>query len=575
MMLVMAFLEVIGVASVVPFLTVLANPSAVETNPYLMAAYNWLGFGDADAFMVFLGAFIFVALLVSISFRALTSYVLMRFTQMRGYSLGRRLVSGYLAQPYEWFLSRHSADLATTVLNEVQQVVNGSIVPAMHLFANGIVALALLLLLVASDPFIAAAVAIGFGGAYSLIYLLLIRYLGRIGAGRVMATRERFGVMSEAFGGIKDVKIGGLESTFLERFENPALRHARFQAASQVVGQLPRYALEILAFGSVIIVALYLMTARDGLQSALPMLGLYALAGYRLLPAMQSVYAELTKLRFSQPAVDALYKDLLTLSELPPSASRVVTPIQVEHEIALAGVTYAYPASEKNALEGLDLVIPAQKRVGLVGHTGSGKTTTVDIILGLLTPAEGALLVDGVPVSTENVQSWRRSVGYVPQHIFLADDTIAANIAFGVPLDQIEPGSVERAARIANLHDFVASELPRQYETKVGERGVRLSGGQRQRIGIARALYHQPQVLVLDEATSALDNLTEQVVMEALENLGHEITVILIAHRLSTVRNCDRIYLLDNGRLAGKGTYDELVAKNLQFRRMAKANANS
>jgi ABC-type multidrug transport system fused ATPase/permease subunit len=220
-------------------------------------------------------------------------------------------------------------------------------------------------------------------------------------------------------------------------------------------------------------------------------------------------------------------------------------------------------------VQGLALEIPAFTTVGLVGATGSGKTTTVDIILGLLEPQAGQLRVDGAPITAENRRAWQRSLGYVPQQIFLADDTVAANIAFGIPKNQIDREAVERAARIANLHDFVTLEMPQGYSTVVGERGIRLSGGQRQRIGIARALYHRPQVLILDEATSALDNLTEQAVMEAVHALGHEITIILIAHRLSTVRDCDHIYLLEKGQLTAQGTYDELVAGNKRFRRMA------
>jgi ABC-type multidrug transport system fused ATPase/permease subunit len=279
-------------------------------------------------------------------------------------------------------------------------------------------------------------------------------------------------------------------------------------------------------------------------------------------------YTHLTQLRFAGPALDSLHRDLVSLAPQPVQAP-AAAPLPLARAITLEGITYAYPKAPRAAVQGLALEIPAFTTVGLVGATGSGKTTTVDIILGLLEPQAGQLRVDGAPITAENRRAWQRSLGYVPQQIFLADDTVAANIAFGIPKNQIDREAVERAARIANLHDFVTLEMPQGYSTVVGERGIRLSGGQRQRIGIARALYHRPQVLILDEATSALDNLTEQAVMEAVHALGHEITIILIAHRLSTVRDCDHIYLLEKGQLTAQGTYDELVAGNKRFRRMA------
>jgi ABC-type multidrug transport system fused ATPase/permease subunit len=573
MIVVMALLEVIGVASILPFLAVLANPDVVSTNPYLSAIYERLGFQDPRRFLLFLGLVVFIALVASILFKAATTYALVRFTQMRGYTLSRRLVAGYLNQPYEWFLNRHSADLGKTVLSEVGQVISGAVVPIMQVIAHGAVVLALLILIVVIDPMLALVVFVGLGGAYAGIYLLLRRYLGHIGEDRVRANRERFQAVQEAFGGVKDVKVSGLEGTMLHRFDGPAQRFATRQAASLVASQLPRYGLEIIAFGGMLAVVLYLMAGVDGFQQILPLMALYAFAGYRLMPALQHVYADLSKLRFAAPALDTLHRDLCSLDV---EASRILqrpraAPLRMQTGIRLEKVSYAYPAADKAVLKGMNLDIPAWQTIGLVGATGSGKTTTVDIILGLLQPHTGALLVDGQPINQDNVRAWQRNVGYVPQHIYLADDTVAANIAFGVPAGEIDMAAVQRAAQIANLHDFVVSELPEGYETRVGERGVRLSGGQRQRIGIARALYHDPQVLIMDEATSALDNLTERAVMDAVHNLGHKKTIILIAHRLSTVRECDTICLLERGRVAGQGTYEDLVAHNDRFREMAHA----
>lgn len=574
MIAVMALLEAVGVASIMPFMSLLADPEAVVTNPYLAAVHAQLGFSDSNRFLFFLGLVVFVALMTSVSFKAVTTYALLRFTHMREYSLSKRLVAGYLRQPYEWFLSRHGADLGKTVLSEVDQVIRGTLIPVMQAIANGAVVIALLILLVVADPLLALLVSLSLGGTYAAIYIMLRRYLARIGVDRVESNRERFEAVQEAFGGIKDVKVAGLEGAMLKRFDGPAKRFAQHKATSEVAGQLPRFVLQIIAFGGVLAIVLYLLAARGSLEEALPVIGLYALAGYRLLPSLQAVYQQLSKMRFSGAAIDSLHKDLQQLDAtayLPLAKGQL--PLGLWNEIRLENVRYAYPTAERAALEGLTLQIPARTTVGFVGATGSGKTTTVDIILGLLVPQQGRLVVDGQMIDATNVRAWQRTIGYVPQHIYLADDTVAANIAFGIPADQIDMAAVERAARIANLHRFVTEEMPKGYATRVGERGVRLSGGQRQRIGIARALYHDPEVLIMDEATSALDNLTEQAVMEAVHNLANRKTIIMIAHRLTTVRNCDCIFMLERGRLVAQGRYDELVETSASFRAMT-ANQN-
>jgi ABC-type multidrug transport system fused ATPase/permease subunit len=310
------------------------------------------------------------------------------------------------------------------------------------------------------------------------------------------------------------------------------------------------------------------------LANVLPLIALYAFVGMRLMPALQQVFGAFAKLRFGQPALEALHRDLVEAEQAgAPLTAGVRTEthkvLPLKESIALDGIVYTYPQADKPALNNLSLTISARSTVGFVGSTGAGKTTAVDLILGLLEPQQGHLKIDGQPVNGKALRAWQRNIGYVPQSIFLTDDTVAANIAFGVPLSKIDQIAVERAARIAELHDFVINEMPKGYGTLVGERGVRLSGGQRQRIGIARALYHDPEVLVLDEATSALDNLTEKAVMDAVHNLGHRKTIIIIAHRISTVKECDSIFLLENGEHRGQGTFEELTEINERFRAMA------
>lgn len=567
MILIMAMLDMVGVASIMPFMAVLANPELVQTNTFLNGAFTKLGFTDPQKFLFVLGIFVFLLLVTTLAFKALTTYAQLRFTLMREYSIGKRLVEGYLHQPYSWFLSRHSADLGKNILSEVNTVINDAVNPMMLLIAQGAVTVALLVLLILVDPQLALIAGLTLAASYAIIFKGTRGFLARIGDERVKANQKRFTALSEAFGASKEVKVGGLEQTYIKRFSDPAQIYARHQATASIISQLPRFALEAIAFGGMLLVVLYLIAQRGSFVGALPVIALYAFAGYRLMPALQQIYSAATQLRFAGPALDILHAELMSLQQSYSSPRHATIPLN--QTITLNHIQYRYPNAPHLALKNLSLTIPAKSTVGLVGATGSGKTTTVDLILGLLIAQDGRLEVDGQPITEENQHAWQRSIGYVPQQIYLVDDSVAANIAFGLDAKDIDQEAVVNAAKIANLHEFVTKELPLQYQTTVGERGVRLSGGQRQRIGIARALYHNPQVLILDEATSALDNLTEQAVMEAVHNLGNEITIILIAHRLSTVKACDIIFLLEQGELKGQGTFEDLMQVNEQFRAMA------
>ena len=577
LLVVVAFVDTLGVASIMPFIAVLANPDVVETNRYLAAVYDTLGFESREQFLFALGSVFFGLLVASLALRAIGLWAKLRFSHNREYAWGARLVGGYLRQPYEWFLNRHSAELSTSVLAEVKQVISGALFPFMQLIAHVLLAFFLLGLLIVVDPLLAVAMGGALGGAYLAISVAMQRRLKRIGVERRLANRARFHVVQEAFGGIKEMKILGLEETLVARYTKPAQVLASRQISAGLISQLPAFAMQALLFGGMLLVLLYLIATRGGFQEALPIIAVYAFAGYRLMPALQSIYQDVSQLRFSQAALDALCADFASLQTRPPPGGPAMRAQEVRERLRLRGkltlesVVYAYPGAPRRAVNDLSMEIPAYSTVGLVGSTGSGKTTTVDLILGLLRPQAGRIGVDGQELTDDHVRLWHRSLGYVPQQIFLSDDTVAGNIAFGLPEKRIDMRAVEQAAKIANLHDFVVHELPDGYRTRVGERGVRLSGGQRQRIGIARALYHDPDVLILDEATSALDNLTEQAVMEAVHNLANRKTIVLIAHRLTTVRNCDRIFLLEQGNLVASGTYEDLVASSERFRALAEA----
>lgn len=567
MIVVMALLDVIGVASIMPFMAVLINPEIIETNNFLNTLYKSLsvvGVETEKQFLFILGVMVFVLLIFSITFKALTNFIQLRFTNLREYTIGRRLIEGYLGQPYSWFLSRHSADLGKSILSEISVIIGHGLTPMMELIAKSLVAIALISLLIFIDPKIALIAGFTIGAAYGLIYKFSRNFINRIGQERLRANQMRYTAVSEAFGAFKEVKVSGLEKYFIDQFAQPAQIYSRHVSSASIISQLPRYALEIIAFGGMLIVILYLMAQQGSFTNAVPILALYAFAGYRLIPALQGIYVAITQLKFVTPALNTLYNDFKNLNLEKIQHSKKI--IKLNENIVLKNIHYNYPNASRTALKNININVPANTTVGIVGATGSGKTTSVDIILGLLEAQRGTLEVDGKIINKNNKKEWQRSIGYVPQNIYLSDNTIAANIAFGVADKDIDQEAVERAAKIANIHKFIINELDQKYQTTIGERGVRLSGGQRQRIGIARALYHNPQVLILDEATSALDNLTEQAVMDEVYNFEKKITIILIAHRLSTVKRCDNIYILNNGKIEEQGTFQELIKKNTSFR---------
>ena len=573
MILVMGLFDMAGVAVILPFLRVVTDPSIIESSTRLSGIYDWLAPSSMQNFLIFLGAIVLVVLLISLLVKVATMYAVARFSQMRKYHLSSRLLEGYLRQPYVWFLERHSSQLTKTVMQEVDRVVGSAMVPAMRIIAQMTTVSFMLLLLLLIEPKVAISVGLVLAGLYMVIFGTVRKTLSRVGETLVEVNSQRFRVISEVIGGVNEVKLAGIERDYMKRFRKPTLTHAKTLMIEQLAVEMPRYLLEALLFGGMVILVLALLIANNGnISEIIPVLGLFAVAGLRMLPAVQLVYHSLSAMRVGRAVLDVIHRDLHLLgrtgSDLPEEGGRV--PLKLTDKLVLDDVKYAYPNMERAAIDGMNMTIAANTTVGIVGGTGAGKTTTVDVMLGLLRPDSGQMTADGVAITAENIRAWQDNVGYVPQQIFLTDDTVAANIAFGVPEAKRDQAKVERAAKIASLHDFVMSELPDGYSTWVGERGVRLSGGQRQRIGIARALYHDPDILILDEATSALDNITERAVMDAVSNLGHAKTIIMIAHRLTTVQQCDTIFLLENGRVSASGRYDELVEKNTVFRSMAK-----
>jgi len=573
MTLVMALIDMLGVASILPFVAVLANPEIIQTNNILSLVYQSvknIGIENEQQFLIAMGIFVFLLLIISISFKAVTTYIQIRYIKMCEHNISVRLIKGYLYQPYSWFLNRNSAILGKSILSEVSNVVGKGLSPMMNLITNFFTTLTLFFLLIVVEPKLTFIAIITISLFYGLVYKFNLNLLNNIGKEVFNANEERFKISTEAFGGFKEMKVGSLEETYLNLFSKPSKIIAQNSGLWSVLNQIPRFTLEAVTFGGMLLIILFFMTITGDITKVLPIITLYAFAGYRLMPALQKIYISFTSLRYVGPTLDSLYNDLKSLK--PKIEKEYKDTLKLNKKICLKNIYYNYPNTSKTALKNINLDIPANKTIGLVGATGSGKTTTIDIILGLLEAQKGTLEVDGKVIDMNNKRAWQCSIGYVPQQIFLSDNTVSANIAFGVNINDINQEAVEHAAKIANLNEFVINELPLKYQTIIGERGIRLSGGQRQRIGIARALYHKPKVLILDEATSALDNLTEKAVMNAIHNSENNITKILVAHRLSTVRYCDNIFLFDKGELINQGTFEELIKINDDFRKSAENN---
>ena len=568
--IIVAVIEVLGVASIMPFMAVLANPDVVDNNKIFLYVYTTLGFETKDSYLFFLGVTVFILLVGSAFLRGFLVWTQVHYANLRLYSISTRLVSGYLNKPYSWFISNNVAKLSASILEEVSRVVYGIIQPALRLISNILIALLIITLFMLVDPVLAISAAVTLGLTYGGIFKFASGRLAKNGKLLSIFQSGRHKAIQEAFGGIKDIKLIGLERSFLDKYRTQTRNFALKSVSNKLWAEMPAFGMQGLVFGGMMLIILYLMKFSRSLEDTIPILALYALGGYKLMPALQEIYRQIAEIKGSQSALDSIIHDLNMIDEFyVPYDKNKKNRLMIKDFFELKNIQYNYPGSSKLVLDGLTMTIERNTTVGFVGGSGSGKTTTVDIILGLLPATHGELLVDDQVVDNNKMRSWQNNIGYVPQHIYLTDDSIATNIAYGIPSEEIDFAVVKRAAQTANLHEFIENELPEGYETHVGERGVRLSGGQRQRIGIARALYHDPEILILDEATSALDNITEKVVMDAVKALGHKKTIILVAHRLSTVQSCDKIFLFENGRIIVSGNYHDLIERSDKFKEMA------
>ena len=555
-----SLLGTLGVAPILPFIAIAAKPEAILENETAGTVLKYFPFINEENILIYAGIAVIIFVLLAsgsqLGFRWLSTRVSWGISN----TMALRLLEHYCYSPYEIFLTKDTKQMSFKILSEINTVTLGILMPIAHLFASIFTATFLFSLLLIVDFHISSILFVTLGTTYVVVYFLFKKNVTRLGGKRVGQASSRFLAGEEILQNIKATKVFGKESYFLQKFSKASHEFTESQSKAPLYMHTPKALIETMTFGGIVAVVLYINN-RGGLTESLPTLSLFALAGYRLLPSLQQIYFSLTDIKFHLPGLDELYKDIMELpfqivqetkEEKPPSH------IPFNRSISVKNLSFTYPSTDTQLFNDLNLDIAKGQRIAFIGSTGSGKSTLIDLLMGLLNPQQGGICIDDHKLEKAEWVAWRQRVGYVPQEIFLINESIRKNIAFGLSDLNISDEVVREVAKIADIDGFITSELDKGYDTVVGERGIRLSGGQKQRIGLARALYHKPDVLVLDEATSSLDNKTEQSIMQSIDRLPQDMTIIMVAHRLSTVRTCDIIYVLNQGEIVDHGSYDEL-----------------
>jgi ATP-binding cassette subfamily B protein len=569
LMVISAFAEVVSLGAVLPFIGILTVPERVFNHPVVADLAQALGIATADQLVLPLTIVFATAALIAGAIRIFLLWVTTRLAVVSGADLSIEVYRRTLYQPYWVHAARNSSDTISGITSKVNITVFGVLLPLLTLISSFVLLAAVMIALIVIDPVIALVAIVGFGASYGLVTWLTRRRLERNSLRIAFEQTQVIKALQEGLGGIRDVLLDGTQPIYCDVYRQADHPLRQAHGNNIFIGGSPRFAMEALGMVLIAVLAYVLSRHAGGVATALPALGALALGAQRLLPALQQIYsawASIVGSRASLAGTIELLDQPLPADVLQPTSA----PLRFQKDIRFNAVRFRYTNDGPWVLDGLNLVISKGARVGFVGSTGSGKSTTLDLLMGLLMPTQGVLLVDGHPIRGKRIRAWQRTIAHVPQNIFLADTTLAENIAFGVPRGDIDMDRVRQVARQAQIAEFIESR-PEGYNAYVGERGIRLSGGQRQRIGIARALYKQATVLVFDEATSALDNATEQSVMDAITALNRDLTVLLIAHRLTTVRRCDSIVELEGGRVVAQGTYDQLLERSPSFRSITRA----
>lgn len=571
MMLLASLLEVVGIGMIPVFVTTVASPDKVLQYPILGDFLQSVGIISTDSLVIYGALLLIFVYLIKNTYLSFFLYAKKKFIENRGVYLEDRIFRAYMTAPYSFYINRNSAELLRNVTTEVNKIITGTLMPFVEVTLNITMSIFIIGTLLIFEPLITivSIVVLG-GGGYFFLYNTK-KKTDEYGMDNREARKEKNKAVLQGLNGFKDARVLNREESFMDYYRFNAERSKRANVYEYVIGKLPKPIIETLAVVGILSIALLMMVQGREVSSIIPVLSLFGAATVKLMPVLSQIINQSTKIRYNAFSVYAIYDDLKILeNDYQNFRQKVLNShdkIAFNNEIAIKSVTYHYPNAEDFAVKDVSINIPEGKAVAFVGPSGAGKTTMADIILGLLEPQAGTIEADGFDIF-DNIRGWQKNIGYIPQSIYLLDDTIKRNIAFGIADDEIDENNLQDSIEAAQLEEMI-NRLPEGVETVVGERGVRLSGGQQQRIGIARALYNNPQVLVMDEATSSLDNLTEKYVIEAIERLRGDRTIIMIAHRLTTVKSCDVIYMMKEGKVVSEGTYNELMKHSADFRKMS------
>lgn len=552
LMIMASFFELLAAASIMPFIVVISDPTIIEKKDLIFFLFNVFSFKNNDSFIIALGCLVFILVIIGNGFRAFTQYSIARFVHSQTSIISTRMLEVYFHKPYSWFLNKDIPKLENNLLIETHKFSAFVLLPALQIVVNSTVSLFFALLLFYINPTIAFFSIVFVGGTYAMLYRFLRKKRANLGKERMSAQSNSFKIVKESLGGIKEVKVFGLEKSQIKKFSNSAKSVSEKIANIQITAEMPGYIFQGIAFGGIVAILLIMKVFnKQEMSEILPLLAVYAYSGLRLAPSFQKIYVSLTHLNTSKPIIEEIESVLLTENYVLQN-NKVDSNHQkllLTEKIQLANISFKYKSSSTPVFENVDLTIRKNSQIGFMGTTGAGKTTMLDIFLGLLPTDSGEILIDDVLLSADNLRSWQTMIGYVPQFVFLLDDSIAVNIAFGIPDEEIDIEKVKMAAKAAQLDGFIENELKNGYYTRIGERGVRLSGGQRQRLGLARALYREPSILILDEATNALDKTTEESILNNLCTLVKTKTIIIVSHHIDTLKYCDDIFMFEKGKI--------------------------
>ena len=582
LILLTACMEVLSLFAIAPFMSILADYEVINKEGYISDLYNYLEFQSPKDFLFFFALFFLCILFISNLIHMVTIWIVSINSIKMGTTLGNRLFSFYLNQKWLFHVKSNSAQLINKIAQESDRITLGIIQPAMLINAKLAVSVFLIVAMIIYNPFVALIVGLILGISYVIIFLYVKNSVMRNGK-IVSSTQEaRYKLMSEGFGGIKEVLISGRQNFFTFNFKKNSNQWADAVGKNQAIGQLPRYIVELITFSIIVGFVIYLTSKgeENNFRTLFPVLSIYALGGLKLLPAFQSIFVYLTAIKANINAYENIKENLIEAKnqDLKPRIKDFKKSIEMNlnNELVFKNVNFKYLHDKKKDsfnLVNLNFSIKKNETIGIVGRSGSGKSTIIDLIAGLILPDKGEILIDKKKVTEDNKFFWQKNISLVSQSIYLADSSIKENIAFGIPYNEIDNKKINETIEKSQISDFI-NQLPNGMDTIIGERGVQLSGGQRQRIGIARSLYYQSNLIIFDEATSSLDGLTEEAVIKSINNIQNIKTVVIVAHRLASVKNCHRIYFIDKGKIIDSGTFDELINKNESFRKMANISIN-